>query len=338
MGGRTTDRPAPGFHEGEIQVQQRAGVRAQAQQLVRMLDPAELSRGAAGFLAERTFIAVTARDQDSTLWTSPLTGAAGFLRVTGPLHLHIASVPAPGDPLSELPAGQQVGLVAIEFAKRRRLRINGYLTVSAGSGLSVDVDQAYGNCPQYIQQRQLTPVGREPDPPSLTEADGPAVRDRLGVEDLAQVRAADTFFLGTTHPARGADASHRGGPAGFVRIEDDRTLWWPDYPGNNMFNSLGNLTVEPAAALLFVDFVTGRTLHLSGQARLELTEAGTAGDDGYTGRRVRFRLDAATIGPRLLHRAAQTAPTRATHLSPPNPRRPALPPLRPRRPASLSVS
>ncbi len=308
MAGRTTGDAAPGFHEGEIEVQQRAGVRAAAQQLVRMLDPAELSRGAAGFLAERTFLAVTARGQDSTLWTSPLTGAAGFLRVTGARHLHIASVPAPGDPLYELPAGQQVGLVAIEFATRRRFRINGYLTASAASGLSVDVEQAYGNCPQYIQQRELTPVGRGPDLPSLTEADGRAVRDRLGVADLAQVRAADTFFLGTTHPARGADASHRGGPAGFVRIQDDRTLWWPDYPGNNMFNSLGNLTVEPAAALLFVDFVTGRTLHLSGQARLELTEAGTAGDDGYTGRRVRFRLDAATIGPRLLHRAAQTSP------------------------------
>jgi predicted pyridoxine 5'-phosphate oxidase superfamily flavin-nucleotide-binding protein len=308
MGGSTTGRSAPGFHEGEIQVQQRAGVRAEAQQLVRMLDPAELNRGAAGFLAERTFSALTARDQDSTLWTSPLTGAAGFLRVTGPRHLHLASVPAPGDPLYELPAGQHVGLVAIEFATRRRFRTNGYLTASSGSGLSVDVEQAYGNCPKYIQQRELTPVGREPDLPSPTEADGRTVRDRLGVEDLAQVHAADTFFLGTTHPARGVDASHRGGPAGFVRIEDDRTLWWPDYPGNNMFNSLGNLAVDPAAALLFVDFITGRTLHLSGHARLELTESGTAGDDGHTGRRVRFRLDAATIGPGLLHRATQTTP------------------------------
>jgi predicted pyridoxine 5'-phosphate oxidase superfamily flavin-nucleotide-binding protein len=308
MGGRTTGRPAPGFHEGEIQVQQRAGVRAEAQHLVRMLDPAELSRGAAGFLAERTFIAVTARDHNSTLWTSSLTGAAGFLRVTGPRHLHIASAPAPGDPLYKLPAGQHVGLVAIDFATRRRFRINGYLTVSAGSGLSVDVEQAYGNCPQYIQQRKLTPAGPSPDLPTATEADGRAVTDRLGAEDLAQIRAGDTFFLGTTHPARGTDASHRGGPAGFVRTEDDQTLWWPDYPGNNMFNSLGNLAVDPTAALLFVDFDTGRTLHLSGQARLQVTEAGTPGDDGDTGRRVRFRLDARTVGSRLLHRASHTTP------------------------------
>jgi hypothetical protein len=73
-----------------------------------------------------------------------------------------------------------------------------------------------------------------------------------------------------------------------------------------MFNSLGNLAVDPAAALLFIDFATGRTLHLSGRAALEATQPGTPGDDGYTGRRVRFRLDAATVGPRLLQRAAET--------------------------------
>jgi len=52
------------------------------------------------------------------------------------------------------------------------------------------------------------------------------------------IAASDTFFLGTTHPVRGSDASHRGGPAGFVRVDGDQ-LWWPDYPGNNLFNSFG---------------------------------------------------------------------------------------------------
>ena len=75
---------------------------------------------------------------------------------------------------------------------------------------------------------------------------------------------ADTFFLGTIHPSRGADASHRGGPPGFVRVDGNR-LWWPDYPGNNMFNSFGNLAVDPSAALLFIDFDTGTALQF--QAR-----------------------------------------------------------------------
>ena len=87
----------------------------------------------------------------------------------------------------------------------------------------------------------------------------------LGADDIALIRSADTFFLGTTHPERGNDASHRGGPAGFVHV-DHNTVEWPDYPGNNMFNSFGNLEIDPTAALLFIDFDSGRTLQLSGRA------------------------------------------------------------------------
>jgi uncharacterized protein len=72
-----------------------------------------------------------------------------------------------------------------------------------------------------------------------------------------------------------------------VRVAGDGA-WWPDYPGNSMFNSFGNLVVDPAAALLFLDFETGQTLHLSGTAEVEWTAAGVDGDDGGTGRRVRF--------------------------------------------------
>lgn len=77
------------------------------------------------------------------------------------------------------------------------------------------------------------------------------------------VAGADTFFLGTTHPTRGNDASHRGGPPGFVRVTSPTTLWWPDFPGNNMFNSFGNLAVDDEAALLFTDFTTGATVQMS---------------------------------------------------------------------------
>jgi predicted pyridoxine 5'-phosphate oxidase superfamily flavin-nucleotide-binding protein len=296
--------PKAGFHEGEIAVQRLAGVREAAQPLVAMLDPAGLGVGAASFLAQQTFIVLTARDQAGTLWTSPLTGARGFLKVTGPRELHVATVPASGDPLHGLPGGQEVGLVAMEFARRRRLRVNGHLGL-VGNGLSVEVEQAYGNCPQYIQQRILTPA----DPVLRDEgasAKEPELSTRLSEEDIAQIRAADTFFLGTTHPDRGSDASHRGGPAGFVHVEDDQTLWWPDYRGNNMFNSLGNVAVDPTAALLFIDFATGRTLHLNGHAALEMTARGAAGDDGQTGRRVRFHVATVAVGARLPQRAARS--------------------------------
>jgi uncharacterized protein len=275
-----------GFHAGELAVQRRAGVRGEAARLARMLEPATLTHGIAGFLAERTFLVVTARSSSGRLWTSPLVGPPGFLEAASPTELTVHATPATGDPLHGLAAGQKVGLTTIEFAARRRVRLNGRLSESGNGGLVVEVEQAYGNCPQYIQQRLLTP---HPTPAGdVRHGTTPAP------EDLSVIRAADTFFLGTVNPERGADASHRGGAPDFVRV-DDEGLWWPDYPGNNLFNSLGNLAVDPEAALLFFDFPTGRTLHLSGTAETTWTTP----DHGGTGRVVRFTPQELVAGHRL---------------------------------------
>ena len=297
------DGRAGGFHDGEIAVQRAAGVRAEAQRLVGMLDPADFTGGVGSSLAQRTFAVLTARDARGVLWASPLTGPPGFLHVTDASTLQVQTAPRARDPLAELPTGQQVGLIAVDFATRRRYRLNGRLTAADGTALTVNVEQAYGNCPQYIQQRTLS-AGEASLAGVLPGGAGPlGASDRLDPADLKQVHSADTFFLGTTHASRGSDASHRGGSTGFVRVADDRTLWWPDYPGNNLFNSHGNLALDPTAALLFLDFSTGRTLHLTGRANLQVTRAGTDGDDGKTGRRVRFHVGATTHGPALPLRA-----------------------------------
>lgn len=300
----TDSTPAPsstGYHDGELAVQQRAGVRAEARRLVRMLDPAELTPGAAHLLAQQTLAVIAARDERGRLWTSPLTGPSGFLQVLDAGTLRIHAAPGVGDPLHGLPAGQPLGLVAIELGKRRRFRINGRLVRADPSLLTVEVDQAYGNCPQYIQQRVLQPSPTPRGTPSRHRP--PGVESALTAEVLDRIRRADTFFLGTTHATRGNDASHRGGPAGFVRVEEDHTLWWPDYPGNNMFNSLGNLAVDPTASLLLPDFGAGHSLHLTGRAALEIIDVGASGDDGFTGRVVRFTTDLVTTGPPLALRA-----------------------------------
>jgi len=280
------NRPAVGgFHAGELAVQRRAGVEAEAARLTPMVEPAQLRGGIAAFLADRTFAVLTARDPAGRLWASPLTGPAGFLAVTSPTTLQVtASIPAT-DPLHTLPPGQQVGLIVVEFAGRRRVRLNGTLTDTSAGRLVVEVDQAFGNCPQYIQQRVLDPDHSRP------EADFENARQggTFDAADVDLIRGADTFFLGTAHPERGADASHRGGAPGFVRVEGNQ-LWWPDYPGNNLFNSFGNLAVNPEAALLFIGFRTGAVLHLSGTASIQWGLAGMPGDDGRTGRRVRFGL------------------------------------------------
>jgi hypothetical protein len=289
------DRPA-GFHDGELAVQRRAGVAAEAARLSGMLAPGDLSGGFARFLAGRTFAALAARDDAGRLWVSPLSGPAGFLDVAGPTTLVIRAAPAAGDPLHGLPAGQPAGLIVIEFAARRRVRVNGIIAAAGPAGLAIDVDQAYGNCPRYIQPRLLIPA-------KATIPDGPVRRgDELAEADIELVRRADTFFIGTAHPARGADCSHRGGPPGFVRVADGE-LWFPDYHGNNMFNTLGNLAVDPAAALLFPDFGSGATVQLSGTVAVEWPGPGPAGDEVASGRTVRFAPRAVAAGRLLRVRA-----------------------------------
>ena len=291
-----------GFHEGELAVQRRAGVSRDAARLSGMVAPAALSGGATRFLADRTFAAITARDTDGALWLSPLIGPPGFLRVDAPTSLAVLTSPAEGDPLRGLPADQPAGLIVVEFALRRRLRVNGTLSEAGDDGLRVDVDQAYGNCPQYIQARHLRGT------PGTSPGATPVRRGTdLAPDDVDLIRRSDTFLLGTTHPTRGNDASHRGGAPGFVRVEGGR-LWWPDYSGNNMFNTLGNLRSDPEAALLFFDFATGRTLHLSGRAEVEWTRPGVPGDDDRTGRRVHFTPRRLVAGRLLPLRAASTAP------------------------------
>ncbi|HEX5403429.1 MAG TPA: pyridoxamine 5'-phosphate oxidase family protein, partial [Pseudonocardiaceae bacterium] len=115
-----------GFHEGELAVQRRAGVSADAARLVTMLDEPDLDGGARLFLAARTFAVLAARDADGRLWSSPLTGPAGFLNGYATT-LDVHTVARPGDPLAELPVGQPVGVLAIDFATRRRFRVNGTL-------------------------------------------------------------------------------------------------------------------------------------------------------------------------------------------------------------------
>lgn len=236
-----------GFHDGELDVQRRAGVEHDAARLEGMLGPVRLDGGAAKFLAQRDFAVITGRDRDGRLWTSPLRADAGFLLAHGTT-LDVHTGLDRDDPLYGMPADQPVGLLVIDFARRRRIRVNGVLTAAGTSGLAIDAEQAFGNCPSYIT----------PHP------------------DMSSVETADTFFLGTIHPTRGADTSHKGGPAGFVHRDGD-DLWWPDFAGNNMFNSLGNLAVNAEAALLFADPV--HPLRLSGRATIEWSG---------TERRVRF--------------------------------------------------
>ena len=85
-------------------------------------------------------------------------------------------------------------------------------------------------------------------------------------EDRAFIGKAAQFFLATADAEGRPDCSYKGGMPGFVRILDASTLAFPDYDGNGMFRSLGNLLVNPNVGLLFIDFQEGDRMRVNGTA------------------------------------------------------------------------
>jgi len=252
---------SPGvFHAGEIEVQRRAGV-ADAAQAVGRIVGETIAPAVGRFLLGQRLAIAASLDQAGRPWASVLSGPAGFLQPIDERLLRVAALPAADDPLAaNLRARPELGLLVIDPQTRRRMRVNGR-GLLAEDAVFLLADEVYGNCPKYIQRRRL--LGDAPQPRGEASS-----TTRLGARQRAWITGADTFFIASFHPASGADASHRGGNPGFVRIARDGRLVVPDYPGNAMFNTLGNLLEYERLGLLFLDFTTGDTLQLTGRAEL----------------------------------------------------------------------
>ncbi len=257
------------FHDGERRLQERAGVAERMETFARRAVRDHMPAQHRAFFADQPFLIAGSLDMEGWPWASILTGAAGFAASPDPRTLAVSAWPVAGDPLADaLVAGAPLGLLGIEFATRRRNRLNGRVTSADGRRFVLAVDQSFGNCPQYIHSRELTagPTSDAPAPPP----------ERLGTFDAAAkaaIAAADTFFIATAAhtdapPVGGVDVSHRGGKPGFVRVDDDRTLTVPDYTGNFHFNTFGNLMLNARAGLLFVDFASGDVVQLVGTVEL----------------------------------------------------------------------
>ncbi|MFC4100684.1 pyridoxamine 5'-phosphate oxidase family protein [Paenibacillus xanthanilyticus] len=272
------------YHDGELAVQRMAGAEIVAQQNGRSIR-ASIVPGAAAFLGTQTLLIAAVGDVGGRIWASCLTGPPGFIAVQGDKRLSVAWEPAQ-DPLlaASLAANPHIGLLAIDLGKRFRLRINGTGTLAPDGTLDVAAEQVYGNCPKYIQQRTA---------PSFPDADSLPARwtrtSRLSEGQRQWIARADTFFIGSRSADGKMDASHRGGSPGFVRVVDERTIVFPDYFGNSMFNTLGNIHSHPGTGLLFIDFDSGDALQLTGRSRIIWDEEQIAAFPGAE-RLVRFEL------------------------------------------------
>ena len=130
-----------------------------------------------------------------------------------------------GDPLyGALHAGAEIGVLGIESHTRRRNRVNGRVSEADAAGFRFQVEQSFGNCPKYITERVARYVAPSPQEPRSQRSAS------LSHEAQRWIAAADTFFIATGYRGEGEsetfgmDASHRGGPPGFVRVIDEGTL------------------------------------------------------------------------------------------------------------------
>jgi ferredoxin-NADP reductase/predicted pyridoxine 5'-phosphate oxidase superfamily flavin-nucleotide-binding protein len=258
------------FHAGEQRVQERMGVREEIEPWARKVVRNQLPEQHREFYAALPYLAVAARDENGRPWATLLARAPGFVRSPDPAHLTIDALPAPGDALAKaFSEGADVGLLGIELHTRRRNRVNGRVATSQSDGFTLAVEQAYGNCPQYIHERRWRAA------PADARATAARHQDRLPEHLVRWIETADTFFIASGYrgdgesPTFGMDASHRGGAPGFVRVENARRIVFPDYAGNDHFNTIGNLFLDPRAGYLFVDFERGGLLQLTGRTSID---------------------------------------------------------------------
>ncbi len=202
------------------------------------------------FFAQLPYVFLGTVDAAGWPLATLLTGHPGFVQSPDPATLHIAVLPDAGDPAAKaLAADRDIGILGIDFSMRRRNRVNGHIQSLEPGGIIVAVNQSFGNCPQYIQQRVVASSRVEPAEGVPTPVES---FDHLDEAAQAAIERTDTFFVASRSragrgAAYGADISHRGGRPGFVRVDGD-ALTIPDFRGNRYFNTLGNLRDRRPAA------------------------------------------------------------------------------------------
>jgi uncharacterized protein len=248
------------FHADERALQERMGVREQARQrgavLIRPFMPEQHQR----FFESLPLAFVATLDHAGHPQADALVGRPGMLRAVTPTLLVVHDTPRE-HALHSLGPGAPLGLLGIDFANGRRNRANGVVERrdDDGDGVALRVTHSFGNCARHIHVRRPDPV---------------AAAATTALDRRALVETAATFFIASRSaeldPSRGGgvDISHRGGAPGFVRWADDDTVVFDDVPGNNFFNTLGNIASDPRVSLLFIDFDSGRQVRIAGEAVL----------------------------------------------------------------------
>ncbi|MGY5452547.1 pyridoxamine 5'-phosphate oxidase family protein [Agarivorans sp. MS3-6] len=266
------------FHQGELSVQQRVGVADIAKAIGDKAIRAYMPEQHRTFFSQQPLLYAGVLDNQGHPWATPILGEQGFVSSPNSTTLSIeARALIEYAQVAQLSVGDSIGLLGLELTTRRRNRVNGLVAYTSEQALRFEVQQSFGNCPKYIQKRELKPsVFNQAFVPKAADFRELAVSDVV----LEQVlRHCDTFFIASRAAALnrgdsdGVDISHRGGKPGFIHVHKGSngkmpSLVFPDFSGNNLFNTLGNIVADPRVGLYIPDFETGCSFWIKGKASI----------------------------------------------------------------------
>ncbi|KAL8722300.1 MAG: hypothetical protein Q9225_001205 [Loekoesia sp. 1 TL-2023] len=174
-----------------------------------------------------------------------------------------------------------VSALSIDLATRSRVKLAGQMVAGALGELGGDdstdegakvteaqvvirVERSLGNCPKYLNKKQIVPTAPEP---ALLSNVLP-----LPEEAIELLAKADLFFITSSYDESSIGTNHRGGPPGFVRVlQNDPSatvLIYPEYSGNRLYQTLGNLEMNPKAGVVVPNFGTGSVLYITGTTEI----------------------------------------------------------------------
>ncbi|KAG9666458.1 putative oxidoreductase, partial [Aureobasidium melanogenum] len=278
------------FHEGEKMMQKKLRVPEMDNPTIPMLSPQ-----ASSMLQRAPLLAFGTLDSEGRPWTTVWGGRKGFSQSLGNSMIGIrTSVASKSDPVVEALVGRNdkgeivkeegegrlLSGLAIDLDTRKRVKLAGRMvagTLGSTNGdkdsndhgqqgilqLVARIDESLGNCPKYLNRRDISPATTNSE---LISDSIPL--DKRAVELINKV---DLMFL-STNSGSSMDTNHRGGPPGFVRClsqEDGCTQFvYPEYSGNRLYQSLGNMILDSKAGFCFPDFDTGSCLFVTGHAEV----------------------------------------------------------------------
>ncbi|KAH8722923.1 hypothetical protein GQ44DRAFT_711077 [Phaeosphaeriaceae sp. PMI808] len=253
---------------------------------------AMLTPQAAFMLQNGPLLALGTLDSQYRPWTTLWGGTPGFSEPLGgglvgtrafvdlqhdPVVHALVPKAQQGNMLQSNNAGKVLAGLAIDLMTRKRVKIAGQMVAGGVQEVNVKyeegheddvtptkqsqiqlvtkIDQSLGNCPKYLNQYQLEAQRVE----SKLISDGAVLTER-GRELIDK---SDMFFLSTS-AGEDMDVNHRGGPPGFVRILSSNEIVYPEYSGNRLYQSLGNLQLNPKIGITFPDYDTGDVLYITG--------------------------------------------------------------------------